>query len=115
MDRSPFLRSSRIRASGIARTQVVEGDPVLGLFRLLEVDLLDLEKRQVALAFLGWADLAHDRVAGPEVEPLDLARRDVDVIGAVEVVPVLTAEEAIALRQDLQHSLAADDGIGIEK
>ena len=41
--------------------------------------------------------------------------RDVDVVGAVEVVPVLAAEEAVALGQDLQHALAPDDGVRVEQ
>ena len=41
--------------------------------------------------------------------------RDVDVVGTVEVVPVLAAEEAVALGQDLQHALAADDGVRVEQ
>ena len=45
----------------IARLQVVERDPVLGLLRLLVVDGLDLEQREVALALLGRADLPHAR------------------------------------------------------
>ena len=100
---------------GIARPQVVERDPVLGLLRLLEVDLLDLEQREVPLALLGRPDLPHDRVAGAEVEPLDLAGGDVDVVGAVQVVPVLAAEEAVAFGQDLQHALAPDDGVRVEE
>ena len=100
---------------GIAGPEVVERDPVLGLLRLLEVDLLDLEQREVALALLGRPDLAHDRVAGAQIEALDLAGRDVDVVGAVEVVPVLAAEEAVAFRQDLQHALAPDDRVGVEQ
>jgi len=38
---------------GVTRPQVVEGDPVLGLLRLLEVDLLHLEQCEVALPSLG--------------------------------------------------------------
>ena len=115
IERSPFFRSSLIRASGIARTQVVEGDPVLGLLRLLEVDLLHLEQGEVPLSLLGRPHLAHDGIAGAQVEPLDLAGRDVDVVGTVEVVPVLAAEEAVAFREDLQHPLAPDDGVGVEE
>ena len=104
-----------MRAVRVAGPQVVEGDPVLGFLRLLEVDLLDLEQGEVPLALLGGPDLAHDRVAGAEIEALDLAGRDVDVVRPVEVVPVLAAEEAIALGQDLQHALASNDRIGVEQ
>jgi hypothetical protein len=99
----------------VARPQVVEGDAVLGLVRIVAVDLLDLQQREVALALLGRADLAHDRVARAQVETLDLRRADVDVVGSVQVVPVLRAQEAVALRQDLQHALAAQDDIAVEQ
>ena len=100
---------------GVARLEVVEGDPVLGLLGLLVVDALDLEEGEVALTLLGRAHLAHDGVAGAQVEALDLAGRDVDVVGTVEVVPVLAAQEAVALGQDLEHPLAPDDGVGVEQ
>ena len=41
--------------------------------------------------------------------------RDVDVVGAVEVVPVLAAEESVALGKDLEHALAADDRVLVEQ
>ena len=106
IERSPVSRSSRMRRVGVARLEVVERDPVLGLFRLFKVDVLDLEQGQVALALLGRPHLAHDRVAGAQIEALDLAGRDVDVVGAVEVVPVLAAKESVAFGQDFQHALA---------
>src|SRR5213076_1668904 len=71
---------------GIERRQVVEEDLLARLLRLLEVDGLDLEQREVALAFLGGADLSGDHVAGAQVEAADLARRDVDIVGTGEVV-----------------------------
>src|SRR3989449_4164266 len=71
--------------------------------------------REIALALLGRPDLAHDRVASAEIEPLDLAGRDVDVVRAVEVVPVGAAEEAVAFRKDLEHALAAENRVGIEE
>jgi hypothetical protein len=40
----------------------------------VEVDLVDLEQREVALAFLRRPDLARHRVAGAQAEPPDLAR-----------------------------------------
>ncbi len=100
---------------GVPRLQVVERDPVLGLFRFLVVDALHLEQRQVPLALLGRAHLAHHRVTGAQVEPLDLARAHVDVVGAVQVVPVLTAEESVAFGKDLEHSLAANDRVLVEQ
>ena len=100
---------------GVARPEVVERDPVLRLFRLVAVDRLDLEQREVALPLLRRPHLSHDRVAGAEIEPLDLAGGDVDVVRAVEVVPVLAAQKAVALGQDLQDAFTADHGVGVEQ
>ena len=72
IDRSPAVRLQLDALLRVARAQVVEGDAVLGLLRIVAVDLLDLQQREVALALLGRADLAHHRVAGAQVEALDL-------------------------------------------
>src|SRR5689334_22503577 len=53
---------------GIERRQIVEVDAVADLLRLVEIDSVDLEQREVALAFLGRADLPLDRVAGAQAE-----------------------------------------------
>jgi hypothetical protein len=106
------LPSSRSFWSG---PQVVERDPLLGLLGLLVVDALHLEERQVPLTFLGRPHLAQDGIAGPEIEPLDLARAHVDVVGTVEVVPVLAPEESVAFRQDLQDAFAPDHRVRFEQ
>ena len=100
--------SSLSCSSRIERRQVVEEDLLARLLRLLEVDRLDLEQREVALALLRRADLARDDVAGAQVEAPDLGRRDVDVVGAGQVVVVGRAQEAEAVGQDLEHALAVD-------
>ena len=74
----------------------------------LEVDRLDLEQREVALALLGRPDLARIDVAGAQVEAPDLRGRDVDVVGAGEVVLVGRAQEAEAVGQHLEHALGVD-------
>jgi hypothetical protein len=86
----------------IARAQVVERDAVLRLVRIVAVDVLDLEEREIALALLRGPHLAEDRVTGAQVEALDLRGTDVDVVGPVQVVPVLRAQEAVAFGQDLR-------------
>src|SRR2546427_12048675 len=78
--------------------------PYTTLFRSLAVDGFDLEERQVTFAFLGRSHLPHDRVAGAEVEPLDLAGRHVDVVGAVQVIPIGAAQEAVALGRSEEHT-----------
>ncbi len=93
---------------GEQRREVLEQDLVLGVFRPVEVDLLDLEQREVALAVLGRADLAGDGVAGAQAEAPDLARGDVDVVRAGQVGAVGGAQEAESVLQDLQHPVAVD-------
>src|SRR5262249_40556000 len=92
----------------IERRQVVEQDLLPRALRLLEVDGLDLEQREVALALLGRTDLPRDHVAGAQVEAADLTRGDVDVVGTRQVVVVGTAQEAEAVGQDLEDALPAD-------
>ena len=95
----------------IERRQVVEVHLVALLLGVLEVDRVDLEQREVALALLGAADLALDRIAGPQREAPDLRGRDVDVVGARQVVGVGRAQEAEAVLQHLDHAGADDVGV----
>ena len=96
---------------GIERRQVVEMDLVARLVGVLEIDRVDLEEGEVALALLGAADLALDGIAGPEREAADLRGRDVDVVGAGEVVGVGRAQEAEAVLEHFDDALADDLGV----
>ncbi len=90
----------------IERRQVVEVDLVLGLFRVFEIEGVDLEQREVALALFGGADMAFDRVAGAQAEAADLRGRDVDVVGAGEIVGFRRAQKAEAVGQHFDHAFA---------
>jgi hypothetical protein len=93
---------------GVQRRQVLEQDLVLRGLRRLAIDAVDLDQGEVALAFLGRADLAFDGVAGAQVEAAHLARADVDVVGAGQVGTLGRAQEAEAVGQDFQHAVAED-------
>ena len=73
----------------IPGAQVVECDPMLGVVRIVPVDVLYLEQREIALALFGRSNLAEDGVTGAQIEALDLGGADIDIVRAVEVVPVL--------------------------
>ena len=88
---------------------------MLRLLRVFPVDRLHLEQSQIAFALLRRTHLPQDRVPGPHVETLDLGRRDVDVVGTVQVVPVLAAQEPIALGEDLEDPLAPENDVRIEQ
>ncbi len=92
----------------VERREVLEEDLLLGLLRRLEVDRLDLDQREVALAVLRRPDDAGDRVARVQVELADLRRRHVDVVRARQVVVVGRAQEAEAVRQRLEHAFRED-------
>ena len=62
--------------------QVLKQHLVARAVRRIKIDFADLQQREVALAVLGWADEAGNRIAGAQVEAPDLARTDVDVVGA---------------------------------
>src|ERR1044072_390901 len=89
--------------------QVVEEDLVPGDLGVLEVDRLDLDQGEVPLALLGLPDRAGDGVAGAQVEAPDLARGDVDVIRAGQVVVLGGTQEAEAVGQALEDPLGEDE------
>ena len=93
---------------GKQRGEVLEEDLVLGVFGLVEVDLIDLQQREIAFAFLGRADLARDRIALAQVEAANLRRRDVDVVGPGQIGAVGAAQEAETVLEDLENAIAVD-------
>ena len=93
---------------GIERRQIVEMDLVALLLRVVEIDGVDLEQSEIALALFRAPDLAFDRVAGAQSESADLRGRDVDVVGAGEIIRVGRAQEAEAVLQHLDHARAGD-------
>ena len=93
---------------GIERREVVEEDLLARDVGMLEVDRLDFDQGEVALAFLRRAHLAGDGVAGAQVEAADLRRRNVDVVRTGQVVVLGRAQEAEAVRQALQHAFGED-------
>ncbi len=93
---------------GVERRQIVEIDSVANLLGIVEVDRRDPGQREIALAFLGPADLALDRVAGAKPEAPDDRRRDVDVVGAGEIIGFGRTEESEAVVQHLDGAGAHD-------
>ena len=90
------------------RREVLEQDLVLGVLRPVQVDLADLQQREVALAFFRRANLAGDGVALAQVEAPDLGRRHIDIVGAGQVGAVGAAQESETVLKDLQHAIAED-------
>ena len=100
---------------GVTRPKIVERNACLCPFGLITIDRFDLEKRQIALPFLGRSHLSTYCVASPQIESLDLRRRDIDVVRPVEVVPVLAPKKAIALWQDFENAFARERLAAIEQ
>src|SRR5207247_10560151 len=81
-------------------------DPVLVGLGGIGVDLVDFHQREVALAVLGRANLALDRIARVQVEAPDLRGADVDVVGGSQVGRIGRTQEAEAVRQHFQRAFA---------
>ena len=90
------------------RRQVLEHDLVFALLGRGPVHAVDLDQREVAFTVLGHAHLAFDQVAGVQVKTPDLARRQVDVVGAGHVAGVDGSQEAKTVGQHLEHAVAED-------
>ena len=97
----------------IERRQIVEVDLVPRLFGILEIERVDLEQREVALAFLRAADVAVDGVAGAQAEAADLRRRDVDIVRPRQIIRLRRAQKAEAVRQNLDDAFA--DNVGFAR
>jgi hypothetical protein len=92
----------------VQRREVLEQDLAACVVRRIEVDLADLQQREVALAIFRRTDEARDGVAGAQVEAADLRRADVDVVGTRQVRAFRRAQEAEAVLQDLEHAVPVD-------
>ena len=77
---------------------------ILGLVRVFCVHCLNLEQREKALLVLGRTNLAGDEIAGLQVKTANLGRRDINILGAGEVIETAGAQEAEALRQYFQNT-----------
>ena len=97
---------------GKQRREVVEIDLVLGLFRILKIQRVDFEQREIAFAFLRAADVAFDGVAGAQAEAANLRGRDIDVVGSGQIVRIGRTQEAEAVGQHLDDAFADDVGLG---
>src|SRR5260221_14060691 len=91
---------------GVQRSEVVEKDLLGEQVWVLKVDRLDSQQGKVALVLLWWADLSGDRRPRAQAKPPNLARRDVDIIGAREVVIVGAPQKAEPVGQDLECPFA---------
>ena len=90
----------------IERRQIVKMNLVPLVFRVFKIDGVDLDQRKVALAILGTADLALNRIAGPQREFPDLAWAHINIVGPGQVIGIRRAQEAKAILQDLDDALA---------
>jgi hypothetical protein len=98
---------------GVRGGQVLEADAVLDLVGLFEIDGLDAEQREVLLGLLGRPNLPGDDVPLLQAETPNLTGRDVDVVGAGQVVVVGASQEAESVRQDFQHALAVHQAVAL--
>ena len=81
---------------------------MLGRLGRFAVDAVHLDQRKVALAILGRADFALDRVAGVQIETADLRRADVDVISGGEIGRVGRSQEPETVGQHFECAIAKD-------
>ncbi len=72
------------------------------------VDLVHAHQREVFLALARRADGTAHGVAGLQPEVLDLRRRNIDVVGRIEIVVVRRAEESVAVRHHFKNPFTRD-------
>ncbi len=98
------------------RGEIAEVGPPADRLGVLIVDRLDLQQGKVFLLILRRSDLSADDVPILQAEALDLGRGDVDIVLPRQAGAV--AQEAIAVRKNLQHSIGEPEpllfGLGLE-
>src|SRR5438045_9313599 len=77
----------------IERREVIEIDAMADSFRIVVIDQRHAGQGKIALALLGTADLAFDRVTRPETEAPDDRWSDIDVVRSGEVIGFGRTEE----------------------
>ena len=82
---------------------------VLRLLGIFVIDALDFQQGEKAFLFFRRPNLARDDVAGLQIEAANLRRRDINVLGAGEVVEALRAQEAESFREDFEHAFGEED------
>src|SRR5690242_14644464 len=90
------------------RREIFEQHLVARAVGRIEVDLADLEQREITFAVFRGTDEPRNGVAGPQVEAADLARRYIYIVRSREIGAVGRAQEAEAVLQDLEHAVAVD-------
>ena len=93
---------------GVERRQIVEIDLVAQVLRRVEIDVVELEQGEIALAVARRPDLPLQGVARAQAEAADLTRAHIDVVGAGQIVGLRRAQEAEPVRQGLEHARAED-------
>src|SRR5262249_39549320 len=80
-------------------------------FRVAVIDRFNAEEGEISLVFLGWPDLTRNHRARAQAKPANLAWRNIDVVGAGEIVVIRTAQESEAVRQNFQRALAEHESV----
>ena len=89
------------------RRQLVERRTTPRDLRVESVDVLDAQQRVVLLRVLRRTDQSGHLVAATQAEAADLRHRDVHVLFGRQVA--LRAQEAVAVRKDVEHALAVEE------
>ena len=100
-----------MRAVGMQRRQVFKVAGVGDFFGIFAVDGFDAQQREVTLGFLGRTNLALNDMAIAQAKSADLARADVDVVGAGKIIEFGGAEEAEAVGEDFQDAFAVHQAV----
>src|SRR5690606_34020112 len=85
----------------IERREIVEIDLVPDRLGILEIDRVDLQKREIAFPLLGRTDLSLHSIAGAKRKSPYLRRTYVDVVRSGQVIGLRRTQETEPVRQHL--------------
>ncbi|OQA09054.1 MAG: hypothetical protein BWY66_00738 [bacterium ADurb.Bin374] len=104
LEREPVRRKDRHAVLEVhALRQLLEADAVHGF---------DAKERMITLVVFRQAHLGDDVVAVHEAEPLELRRRNVDVVVVLDITA--GADEPVAVRQDLERAFREGEALAVQ-
>ena len=77
-------------------------------FRFIKIDSVDFQQGEIALALFRWPYGSNHIVTRAQVKATDLARGNIDIVGARKIGAVCRTQEAKAILQDLQNAIATN-------
>src|SRR6185503_8618920 len=92
----------------VERRKIIKKNFLARALGVFVINRFNLEQSKIALAFFRWAYMTGNDVAGAQVKAPNLARRNVDIVRAGEIVVIRRSQKTESVRESFQHTFAVN-------